>query len=152
MSIDFWVPAAPRERLLQPCDFGRGEEWECRPGNRCGYCKDGEQETMVSPAPALNVANVTGCALLRLLGEAAEPSGSWGPGQIPAIRRRIVRLLSTPLAASEAFAASSGGGPGTGRARFMDFGLTVEQIQHRLRALDEVLAYAQEHDQGVAWS
>lgn len=151
MSVTFWVPAAPSQRLSVPCDYGLGEPWACSPERRCGYCTDGEDVQTVSLAPSLNVSNVTAGVLLDLLRLPHEPGGTVVPSAIPSVRRRIVLALSTGRPEAEALPGGDSGGPGTGQARFISLGLDGEQIRERLTRLDAVFAYAQEHGQEVSW-
>ena len=151
MSVTFSVPEAPITRNVVPCDYGKGEEWACLPGNRCGYCDDGEDEVRESAAPEINVGNVTAAILLDLLQLPNEPYGSLLPLHIAPVRRRIVRVLSTSAADAKAIPEGAWGGPGTGHARVIECGLSGEQIRERLTRLDAVLAYAQAHGQEVSW-
>jgi hypothetical protein len=140
---------------MVPCTYGKGEPHACRPERRCDYCVDGLEETWESPAPEVNVANVTAgvlLAVLRLDALRSLPGELYGyltPEEIPGVRRRIVYALSTGLPERNVIPASESGGPN--RARIINFGLDAERIRDRLARLDSVLAYAQEHGQRVSW-
>lgn len=152
MSVTFWIPDAPRTRELVPCDYGRGEPWACAPGRRCGYCEDGFDLVAVSPAPDLNVANETARVLLATLGLPCDDL--WGcltPGRIPAVRREIVRALSSDRPELRAVAGAVYGGLGTGRPLVIDAGVSSDRIRDRLARLDAVLAWAQTHGMTIAW-
>ena len=152
MSVTFYVPSAPRTRKLVPCSYGKGESWECRAEERCGYCEDGQEEVVESPAPEVNVAGATAEVLLGILGIPYEPIGTLAAGHIPGVRRRIVRALSTSLCEREATPGTCSGGPGTGKARLISAGISAERLRDRLARLDAVLSYAQANGQDVGWS
>ena len=152
MSVTFYVPAAPRTQRMIPCTYGQGEQWACRPGERCGYCANGWEEVWESPAPEINVNNQTAAILLEILELPREPHGVIPPAHVARVRRRIIRALSTDLAAPFAIRPTAGGGRGTGRARFFSGGIDVAQIRERLTRLNAVLAYAQQHRMEVTWS
>jgi len=150
MSVTFWVPNAPRERKIVPCDFGRGESHECRPGNRCGYCRDGVEEVWESPAPEVNLANGNARIVLDVLGCPVEDGlyGSFPVETLPEVRRRIVRALNVSQGRHERPESDT---RKPGQARVFVQGLDQEGIRERLRRLDAVLAYAQANAQAVVW-
>lgn len=148
MSITFWIPTAPRTKVLVPCDYGQGEAHACVAGNRCGYCHDGVSEEWRSPAPDLNVANTTArCMLLALglirVGE-AEIYGSLKPKDMPGVRRKIVRILSTDAASQFTQAPYQ-------VKRLISAGVDEERLQDRLRRLDAVISWAQKENKEMSW-
>ncbi len=163
MSVTFWIPDAPRTRLMVACTSeiysgdptsgGTGNMEACKPGKACGYCQDGMEETWESPAPELNIANETARLLLLALNLPYMPFhdlyGSIEPKQIPSVRRSIVRALSTGVPEREAV-------PGfesnvARQAHVISYGVSPERIRDRLMRLDAVLVYAQKHGQKVTW-
>lgn len=145
MSVTFWVPDAPRERKIVPCTTA-----SCFPDDRCGYCIDGKEEQITSPAPDLNLCEGNAAIVLAILGEriGEDKFGDWAPAIIPRVRRRIVRALNVPLAQ---YTRSGGTYEVAGQARLIEQGIDVEGIHDRLRRLDAVLVYAQAHGQKVSW-
>ncbi len=151
MSVTFAVAGAGHDVERVPCTFGEGEEWACSPDARCGYCDNGLEERHVPRAPEVNMANVSAAAVLDVLGETSEPFGEWPLAQLPALRRRIVRALSTNQLAQHEQAAYAHGGPGTGHARVVFAGMDEARLSRRLRDLDTVLAAAQAAQASVVW-
>lgn len=151
MSVTF---SAGKSILVRStCDYGLGMEWECSPERRCGYCQDGVMEEWRSPSPEFNVANATARALFEALGRPFEDLiGSIAPGEIPHVRRRIVRALSTSLPERASVSGGTYGGPGTGYARVIDCGVDADRIRDRLMRFDALLAWAQERRVSVVWS
>ena len=147
MSVTFWVPQAPRTRAMVPCTY-QG----CADDNRCGYCADGLEEQVTSPAPDLNLANGNAAVVLAVLGIPSadvELYGSLAGDDIASTRRRIVRALNVDLTVYER-ANDAGMGPRRG-ARVITQGLDTEGIRERLTRLDAVLAYAQANGHEVHW-
>jgi len=149
MSVTFWVPDAPRTREMVPCTYGEGYAHACTPENRCGYCADGLEEKIESPAPEINLANGNARVILEIVGlPVADLYGSLSPESMPKVRRNIVRALNGQLGAYER-PSSDTRAPGC--ARVMVQGLDTEGIRERLKRLDAVLAYAQANKQRVTW-
>lgn len=154
MSKTFWVPDAPRALKRIPCTYGKGEPWACSPKERCGYCDDGSDEVWVGPAPDLNVNEGTAATLfeiLRLKGHDNNAAGTILPSEMPLVRRRIIRALSSVVEGLKARPEAISGGAGTGQALFITCALDIDDIRDRLVRLDAVLVYAQQHQQKVTW-
>lgn len=153
MSVTFWVPDAPRTRVMVPCSseiYDNEASHPCTPSKTCGYCQNGFEEQWTSPAPDLNVANETARVLLLILrlNVNIDLYGSVEPNRIADVRRSIIRALSTGLPEQEAVPAFEFKNPG---ATGVSFGLDAERIRDRLSRLDAVLVYAQQHAQRVSW-
>ena len=149
MSVTFWVPDAPRTRVMVPCTYGKGYAHACKPEERCGYCADGLEEKIESPAPEINLANGNARVILEIVGlPVGDLYGSLSPESMPKVRRNIVRALNGQLGAYERPSSDT---HADGCARVMVQGLDAEGIRERLKRLDAVLVYAQANKQRVTW-
>ena len=123
--------------------------------------------------PEVNFANVNARGVLDLLGIHDEyPCGQVEHDDLAVLRRRIVTVLNLPAARRHlveepyelepghagvvvvsGVGAPDGGVPRIERrgCRAVYFGNTDQQTVRRLRALDEVVRWAQEHGVGVSW-
>jgi hypothetical protein len=157
MSVNFWIPEAPKDAEIVECDF-----IGCVPGNRCGYCADGLDVIDTSEAPRANFAEANAHNLLVLLGEVPTQGvyGSWTLDQMPIIRRAIMRAKAGSRShlireASESYAVrvvNGGDVPTIERGcSVIDCGNTDEQTMRRLSDLEKVVVYAQEHGWEVHW-
>lgn len=165
MSMDIWVPDAPRTKQRVECWYcdGIGKD----PMDRqytCSLC-DGEKtiEKEISDAPEYNLSNSNGAMIMDLLGFDTEDNYAWTipVEQLPEVRRRIIWLLNNPEALARGERAPSDTqavrrerykDPETGLdairtergPRMIDFGIDVEYIKRRLNNMLEVVMWAQE--------
>lgn len=122
--IFFYCPEAPTRCAPKPCDsptFGIA----CEPANRCGFCEDGQMWDVVPEAPD---AGSVDREVLTLLGLAERDDLLFGeitPTGIPAVLRRILKVLARPR---------------------------PHRLLERLKELRSLLLYASEHGYKVAWA
>lgn len=164
MSMDIWVPDAPRTKQRVECWYcdGTGKDPMDRQYS-CSLC-DGEKtiEKHVSEAPEYNLSNSNARMLMDLLGfDIDNEAWTISIEQLPDIRRRIMWLLNNPEALARGERAPSDTqavrrerykDPETGLdairsvagPRMIDLGIDVDYIKRRLNNMLEVIIWAQE--------
>jgi hypothetical protein len=163
MSVTFFCPEAPSRVERVPCD-SPDLGLECTEGARCGYCDDGWTEQHVSDSPEASFSNFNTRTVLAALQLPADVIGSLTPDQIPAVLRRCMLVLNR-ADNREPMVHDGYEEPRQTRVHINDDGLpeitTGPRVIHcavsdasvicRLRGIQEILAYAAEHDYTVAW-
>lgn len=122
--IFFYCPEAPTRCEPKPCDspaFGIA----CEPESRCGFCEDGRMWDVVPEAPDAGSVDREVLTLLGLADRDDLLFGEIGPSGIPAVLRRIVKVLALPR---------------------------PHRRLERLKELRSLLLYASEHGYKVAWA
>lgn len=131
MSVDFWMPQAPVEKVF-PYPEEDPEFWMAEP---------------VAPFVAFNFSNGNAAAIARLV----DPSlvsedgvfGTWDMADLPIIRRQIMRVLNTREKELEYVDPFISQAPG--RCTMISGGRDEEYINRRLNDLLTLVKVAMDH-------
>lgn len=170
MSVNFVASHSMVMITTSLCDFPG-----CCELDRCGYCNSGLVEEREYEA-GINLSDVNMAKLIYLLDlqefcnyeESCGAAGSIPAEAVATVRQRIFKVRNQPQAretATEAPSVTPGGWAGVhtetvdGVIQIHRMGPTVthcgvtdEQIVMRLEAMDRVLAWAQERNNGAWWN
>ena len=134
MSVTFWCPTAPTQRV--PCRYCEAE------GQRCdSYCRGYDE---VSDAPEVNLSGGHAALQLALLGLECEdePCGRILAGALPGLIQGAMRTLATGQTAAAATPGRLDRGPNG--ALLVDLGMSEERLVGAQQRLMRLFAYAAE--------
>lgn len=166
MSVTFWCPDADRQQV--PCQFCQGEYVDFPEGNGRGgkcdrFCTGFEE---VSAAPEVNLGSENARAILGLLGFDASDCEMSGSCDGATLRQRVFLALNQDLSkALREDVDLEGGHAGVAvvedddgmtriqrmGARYIGFGNTTDQTVRRLRQLEALAVWAQDHKMTITW-
>ena len=132
MSITFWCPDAPTQRV--PCRYCEAE------GKRCdSYCRGFDEE---SDAPEVNLSSGHAALQLALLGIPCdeEPAGRIHANALSELLRTAIRVLASGRTAEAATPGSVERGPNG--ATIVDLGMSQERLADAQQRLMRLFAYA----------
>lgn len=142
MSVTFWMPQAPVERVeFDPVDWPG--DYEIRP---------------VAPFMEINMTAGNAYAILELISPEdlhvdEDPCGTWGMDKLAKVRTRVIKLINgrAEVRAQAYLASQEAGGPGTGTCRVLAFGRDMEYIDRRLDNFLALTKVAMDHGFSVSF-
>lgn len=133
----------------------------------CDWCEGkGEKDEHVSDAPELNVSNGNAMAILDVLGlshgDGQDLAGSVEPKDLPALRRKLIKMKNGGADDLESPDEISGGKMVKDRdehgnpalrktARMYDIGRTSDQVANYIDRLLQIIDFAQKNDAHLTW-
>ncbi len=124
----------------------------CAVCEQCSFKQDGQGitcmcdgTTEVCLTPSVNLANVNARALLSMLGISPEDYGHIEAESLPAVQRQLVRLMNQGSARAPFVMEAYQDG------RMIDCGRTDNRILRQLEHFQELVSYAQEHNESIVW-
>lgn len=136
MSVTFWMPQAPVERVeFDPVDWPG--DYEIR---------------AVEPFMEINMTTSNAYAILELISPGdlhvdEDPCGTWEMTDLARIRTRLLKVINgrSEVRAQAYLANQESGGPGSGSCRVLIFGRDMEYIDRRLGDFLALTKVAMDH-------
>lgn len=144
MTITFWSPDAPKKTEIVTCLCcdGTGKIGD----DDCLDCEEGLSLQVVSSLPEINMANGNATAYLKQLNPAGAcpPCGTWLPGVLPAILRKVQALQADPypLVTADQYHSAS----------YYVMGRTEESVRNRLAQFITLLQGAIDGNYKIVWN
>lgn len=142
MTVTFWMPQAPVERVEFDAVNWPGE-YEIKP---------------VAPFMEINMTAGNTNAILQLISSGdvrwgEDPYGEWGQSDLTRVRRACIAVINgRQEKRAEAYLETEVfGGPGTGGARVACFGRDMEYIDRRLNSFLALTKVAMDHGFSVCF-
>lgn len=140
MSVTFWIPQAPVERVTPYPDMDPNYH-ECR---------------VVEPFVEVNMTAGNANAILTLIdsdsvNDEEDPYGEWDQAKLVEVRRRCIAALNTEIRHRAETDPWESGGPGTGQCRVIHCGRTPDYVVRRLENFLALTKVAMDHGFNVVF-
>lgn len=137
MSVTFWMPDAPTQRV-QPYPEEEPDFWVKEP---------------VAPFFEINLANGNAAAILSLIDPASVLDdgcyGSWQGPDLARVRSATIKALNTEIQNRAQVDPWESGGPGTGQCRIISGGRDAEYVTRTLERFLALTKVAMDHSMTV---
>jgi hypothetical protein len=139
MSITFWMPQAPVQRVQPYPD--EPDYWEVIPAD---------------PFVEINMGAGNANAILALIAPDCvdreyDPCGTWDQAKLAQVRSATIRALNTEIQTRALSPTVDIGGPGTGQCRVISFGRDRDYVTQRLENFLALTKVAMEHGFSVSF-
>jgi hypothetical protein len=136
MSVTFWIPKAPTQRVQPYADE-----------------PDFFVNEPVAPFFEINLANGNAAAMLSLIDPASVGVdgcyGSWGAEDLPRVRTATIKALNTEIKNRAQADPWESGGQGTGQCRIISGGRDAEYVTRTLERFLALTKVAMDHGMTV---
>jgi len=139
MSVTFWMPRAPTQRVAPYSDE-----------------PDFFVNEPVKPFMELNLTAGNANAILQLIspddvGDEYDPCGTWDQAALARVRTATIRALNTQIDSRALLAPTDTGGPGTGMCRVITGGRSEQYVTKRLEGFLALTKVAMDHGFDVSF-
>lgn len=140
MSVTFWMPQAPVERVeFDPVDWPG--DYEIRP---------------VEPFMEINLSASNACAILSLISpqdvdSVYDPCGTWEIADLVRVRTATIKALNTEIKNRAQEDPWESGGPGTDQCRVVSFGRDAAYVTSTLERFLALTKVAMDHGFSVSF-